>query len=62
VARLDLHTKASVLWGAVSGLSFLVLAQGYELVGDLGIGFGTVFVVALFVAVLAAGLTYSMGR
>jgi len=30
-ALMDPRTKASLLWGVVGGLAFLVLVQGYEL-------------------------------
>jgi hypothetical protein len=51
-------TKSSLLWGLVGGLAFLVLAQGYELLGDLGVGFGPKVAVALAVGVAAAGTTH----
>jgi hypothetical protein len=39
--------KSSLLWGAISGLSFLVMLQGYELLTDqrvsIIIKFGTAF-------------------
>ncbi|QLH79911.1 hypothetical protein HZS55_03425 [Halosimplex rubrum] len=47
-----------MLWGVVGGLAFLVLAQGYELLGDLGVGFGAKVAVAMVVAGLAAVATY----
>ncbi|QLH84899.1 hypothetical protein HZS54_04060 [Halosimplex pelagicum] len=51
-------TKASLLWGAVGGLAFLVLAQGYELLGDLGVGIGPKVAVALVVAAVTALATH----
>ncbi|ELZ28837.1 hypothetical protein C475_04346 [Halosimplex carlsbadense 2-9-1] len=51
-------TKSSLLWGLVGGLAFLVLAQGYELLGNLGVGFGAKVAVALVVAVGAAVATH----
>jgi len=30
---VNARTRASLLWGAVGGLSFLVLLQGYHLLG-----------------------------
>jgi len=54
-------TRESVLWGVVAGLSFLVLVQGYELLGDERV---TVLVkagVAVLVA-LAAGVTAHLVR
>ncbi|WP_246023004.1 hypothetical protein [Halosimplex halophilum] len=50
--------KSSLLWGLVGGLSFLVLAQGYELLGDLGVGFAPKLGVAAVVAVAAATATH----
>jgi len=50
--------KSSLLWGLVGGLSFLVLAQGYELLDGLGVGFTVKFVVALVVAAAAAVLAH----
>ncbi|WP_415379629.1 hypothetical protein [Halosimplex sp. TS25] len=52
------RTKSSLLWGVVGGLSFLVLVQGYELVADLSVGIGAKLLVALTVAVAAAGLSH----
>jgi hypothetical protein len=34
---MDPRHKASVLWGVVGGLAFLVLVQGYELVAGAGV-------------------------
>jgi len=51
-------TKFSLLWGLVGGLAFLVLAQGYELLGDLGVGIGPKVAVALVVAAGAAATTH----
>jgi hypothetical protein len=47
------HRKASVLWGVVGALTFLVLVQGYELaVGDrVGLLVKTVVTLAVLVAV-----------
>jgi hypothetical protein len=47
------RTKASVLWGLVGGLAFLVLVQGYELVA----GEGVTVPVKAAVAVVVAGAT-----
>ncbi|MFC7140821.1 hypothetical protein ACFQMA_13440 [Halosimplex aquaticum] len=55
---LSPQAKSSLLWGLVGGLSFLVLVQGYELVADLRVGFTVKFLVALAVAVGAAGLSH----
>jgi len=56
---VDPATKSSLLWGVVGGLSFLVLAQGYELLGDLGVGLGPKVAVAVVVAVGAAVATHA---
>jgi hypothetical protein len=52
------RVKASVLWGAIGALSFLVLVQGYELLSDVRLSFTLKFAVAGVVAVLATGSTY----
>jgi len=49
-------TRESVLWGVVGALAFLVLIQGYELLGDAGVTLLVKAGVALLVAVVA-GLT-----
>jgi len=56
--RLSPEAKASLLWGVVGGLAFLVLVQGYELVGDEPVSLGVKFGVAVAVAIGAALLTY----
>ncbi|WP_459193549.1 hypothetical protein [Halosimplex sp. J119] len=58
---LSPRARSSLLWGVVGGLSFLVLVQGYELVGDLGVGIGIKIIVALVVAAVATLLTYAAG-
>jgi hypothetical protein len=51
--------RSSSLWGLVGLLSFLVLAQGYRLlVGPLGVGLPSLFVVGLVIGVVAAGTSY----
>ena len=55
---MDRRQKASVLWGLVGALAFLVLVQGYELLGGPGIGMGAKFAVALGVGIGATGLAY----
>jgi hypothetical protein len=49
---MDPRVKSSLLWGLVGGMAFLVLVQGYHLVGDrfLGLGPMTVGAVVVFVA------------
>jgi hypothetical protein len=51
--------KASLLWGLVGALVFLVLAQGYELLDGLPISFGGKLGVALVVFVGASVVTYA---
>jgi hypothetical protein len=50
--------KASVLWGAIGALSFLVLVQGYELLSDVRLSFVLKFAIAGVVAAFATGSTY----
>jgi hypothetical protein len=52
------RTKASLLWGVVGGLAFLVLLQGYELLAAQPVALGVKFGVAALVAAGATGLTY----
>lgn len=56
---MDEHRKASVLWGLVGGLSFLVLLQGYELVAAERVDWLVKFAVALLVVAGASGLSYA---
>ena len=51
--------KASLLWGLIGGLSFLVLLQGYELVSAARVDWLVKFGVALAVVVGAAVLSYA---
>ncbi|MFT4880178.1 MAG: hypothetical protein ACI9CA_000543 [Natronomonas sp.] len=54
---MDARQKDSLLWGAVGGLAFLVLVQGYELLAEQGVAFLVktgVAVVVLAVTALAA--------
>jgi ABC-type nickel/cobalt efflux system permease component RcnA len=55
---VDDRTRASLLWGAVAALAFLVLAQGYNLLGAGGITAVVLFGVAVAVAVVATLATY----
>ncbi|KYH25264.1 hypothetical protein HAPAU_26500 [Halalkalicoccus paucihalophilus] len=55
---MDPRLKASLLWGAIGALSFLVLVQGYELLTDGRLAFALKFAVAGVVALVAAGSTY----
>ncbi|QUO47636.1 MULTISPECIES: hypothetical protein [Halorubrum] len=54
------RARSAALWGIVGGFAFLVLAQGYRLLGpgSLPVGFGGLALVAVAVAVASAGLTY----
>lgn len=52
------RTKASLLWGVVGGMTFLVLAQGYRLVAPFDPGYPTLFGVALVVTAAAAGAAH----
>lgn len=56
---MNSHTKASLLWGVIAALSFLVLAQGYELLAAPGIGLFSKLAVAVVVAGVAAGVSYA---
>ena len=52
------RTKASLLWGAVGALSFLVLVQGYELLAAPGISLLVKLAIAAVVGVVASGASY----
>ena len=54
------RTKASLLWGLVGALAFLVLVQGYDLLLGLDVGFAARFGVAALVWIVAAGLTHRL--
>lgn len=54
--------KASLLWGLVGGLSFLVLLQGYELVSMDRVDWLVKFGVALVVVAGATALSYGYQR
>ncbi|PSP86172.1 hypothetical protein BRC83_01970 [Halobacteriales archaeon QS_1_68_17] len=56
------HLKVSLLWGVVGVLSFLVLAQGYELLTGTGIDLAVKAGTAAVVGFLAAAATYLAGR
>ncbi len=54
---MDARQKDSLLWGAVGGLAFLVLVQGYELLAEQGVAVvvkAGVAVVVLTVTALVA--------
>jgi hypothetical protein len=52
------RVKASVLWGVIGALSFLVLVQGFELLSDERFSFLLKFAVAGLVGLVATGSTY----
>jgi hypothetical protein len=54
------RTRASILWGAVGALTFLVLVQGYDLLLGLDVGFAPRFAVALVVGVTATALSHRL--
>jgi hypothetical protein len=56
---MDARPRASLLWGLVGGLAFLVLVQGYELVGSAPLGFAGKLAVAAVVGAGATALTYA---
>jgi hypothetical protein len=56
---MRLRTRSSLLWGAVGGLAFLVLLQGYELLAAQPVDLGVKFGVAVLVTAGAAALTYA---
>ena len=60
---MDARTKGSLLWGLVGALAFLVLAQGYLLVAERGIGFVPTLGVTLAVFAGASAVSwYATGR
>jgi len=53
------RVTSSLLWGAVGALTFLALAQGYQLlVASLGFGLPALLGVGAVVGVLVAAATY----
>ena len=55
---MEQTVKASLLWGVVGTLSFLVGVQTYVLLGGTFFGVGTVAGVAVGVGVVSATLTH----
>jgi hypothetical protein len=56
------RAKSAALWGIVGGFAFLVLAQGYLLVGgvgDLPVGYAGLFAIAGGIAVASGALAYT---
>jgi len=54
---MDDRTRASLLWGLVGALAFLVLVQGYDLVRAAPLDLPGRFGVAVLVGAVAAALT-----
>ena len=59
---MDRDRRESVLWGFVGGLTFLVLAQGYELVVGPGIDAVVKVGGAVVVLVVATGTSFLARR
>ncbi|AAV47310.1 unknown [Haloarcula marismortui ATCC 43049] len=59
-ALMDPRTKASLLWGVVGGLAFLVLIQGYELLAGVPVSIPAKAGVAVAVGVGATLTSYRM--
>lgn len=55
---MEPHQKASVLWGVVGGLAFLVLVQGYELLAGTAVTVLAKAGVALAVAATVTAAAY----
>lgn len=56
----DARLRSAALWGAAAALTFLVLAQGYLLVGGtLPIQLSQLFGLGLLIGLLAAAVTYA---
>jgi hypothetical protein len=59
---MDPRLRDSLVWGAVGGLAFLVLIQGYELWAGRGVDALVKVGVAALVAVVAGGLNRALRR
>lgn len=55
---MDAVAKSAALWGLVGALAFLVLHQGYVLLGNEGVGLLPAVGVAAAVGVVATGASY----
>lgn len=55
---MSARTKASLLWGVIAALAFLVLAQGYNLIGSEQISIGVMVGVAVLVGLVASVLSW----
>jgi len=54
------RAKSAALWGLVGGFAFLVLAQGFLIVGGpLPVGYGALVGLAAAVAVASGGIAYA---
>ena len=51
------HIKASLLWGVIAALAFLVLVQGYNLLASERISIGVMIGVAILVGIVASVLS-----
>lgn len=52
------RTKASLLWGVIAALSFLVLIQAYHLLGDERVALSVMIGVAVVVGVVSGVFAY----
>jgi hypothetical protein len=59
---VDPRTRASLLWGVIAALAFLVLAQAARLVIALPVGLARLLAVAVVVFAVAAGVSHVLGR
>ena len=55
---MDAVAKSAVLWGLVGALAFLVLHQGYVLLGNTGVGLLPAVGVAVVVGIVATTIAY----
>jgi hypothetical protein len=55
---MEPRVTASLLWGVVGALSFLVGVQTYSLLGGEVVGLGTVVGIAAGVGVVSAGIVH----
>jgi hypothetical protein len=57
---MDARQKDSLLWGAVGGLAFLVLVQGYELLAEQGVAVAVKAGVAVAVLAVTAAAAHAL--
>jgi len=55
---MDARTKATLLWGVIGALAFLVLAQGYLLVSGERVPYAALLGVAVVVFAASAGTAH----